>query len=164
MEININDLDSNLKYEIAKRPGGEKIKNCFSCGTCTASCPVRKIDEKFNPRQIIRMALLGMKEKVFKSDFVWLCTACYSCQERCPQDVMISDLMAVIKNLATEAGYIHQSYVQIAEFVKASGRVYVLEDFDNKKREKAGLPSLPTKLEDVAKIFEMSGLNKYLKK
>lgn len=162
MEIKFDEMDPQFKYEVAKRPGGEKIKNCYSCGTCSASCPVRKIDERFNPRQIIRMALLGLKEAVYKSDFVWLCTACYSCQEKCPQGVKITDLMTVFKNLATEEGYVHHSYVQIGEFIKGSGRVYELEEFDNKKREKAGLPKLPLKIGEVEKIFEITGFSKIL--
>ncbi|MBI5374707.1 MAG: 4Fe-4S dicluster domain-containing protein [Candidatus Schekmanbacteria bacterium] len=162
MDIKFDELDPGFKYEVAKRPGGDKIKYCYSCGTCTASCPVRKIDERFNPRQIIRMALLGMKEKVYKSEFIWLCTACYSCQEKCPQDVKITDLMTVFKNLATEAGYVHPSYLQIGDFIKSSGRVYVLEDFDNKKREKAGLPALPLKIDEVEKVFEITGFSKLI--
>jgi heterodisulfide reductase subunit C len=163
-EIPVDKLDENFKYEIAKEPGGENIKYCFSCGTCTAGCPVRKVDETYNPRRIIRMAILGMKEELFKSEFIWLCSTCYTCQERCPQDVRITDLMNAIKNLATKAGHIHPSYVQQAELIKASGRLYALEDFDNKKREKAGLPTLPTNIEEVKKIFELSGLNKIIEK
>ncbi len=162
MEIKFDELDPEFKYKIAERPGGDKIKNCYSCGTCSASCPVRKIDERFNPRQIIRMALLGLKEAVYKSDFVWLCTACFSCQEKCPQDVKITDLMTVFKNLATEEGYVHPSYVQVGDFIKGSGRVYELEDFDNKKRSKAGLPKLPLKISEVEKIFEMTGFKELL--
>jgi heterodisulfide reductase subunit C len=163
-EIPVDKLDENFKYEIAKEPGGENIKYCFSCGTCTAGCPVRKVDETYNPRRIIRMAILGMKEELFKSEFIWLCSTCYTCQERCPQDVRITDLMSAIKNLATKAGYIHPSYVQQAELIKDSGRLYALEDFDNKKREKAGLPTLPTNIEEVKKLFDLSGLNKIIKK
>ena len=81
--IHVADLDPNFKYEVAREPGGENIRYCFACGTCTASCPVRAVDEKYNPRKIIRMVLLGMKEEVLKSDFIWLCSTCYTCHERC---------------------------------------------------------------------------------
>jgi heterodisulfide reductase subunit C len=154
-EITIEDLDLNFKEEIAKEPGGEKIAYCFSCGACTAGCPVRWVDASYNPRKIIRMVLLGMKKEVFKSKFIWLCSTCYSCQERCPQDVRITDLMNAIKNVATKSGYAHPSYIQTAELINDSGRLYALEDFDNKKREKIELPSLPTKIDEVAKLIKM---------
>ncbi len=51
--IVLNKLDPNFKYEIAAQPGAERFKLCFSCGTCTATCPVAEIDENYNPRRII---------------------------------------------------------------------------------------------------------------
>ncbi|MFH1422399.1 MAG: 4Fe-4S dicluster domain-containing protein, partial [Planctomycetota bacterium] len=138
--IDATTLDPNFKHEIAKLPGGENLKLCFTCGTCTASCPVREVDERYNPRKIIRMMILGMKDKVLKSDFMWLCTACYSCQERCPQDVKITDLMVALKNYAVQHGHVHPGIAAQAEPIMKDGRIYPIEDFDNKKREKQGLP------------------------
>jgi len=155
-EIAIEELDPDFKDQIAREPGGERIAYCFSCGTCTAGCPVRWIDASYNPRKIIRMILLGMKEEVFKSKFIWLCSTCYSCQERCPQDVRITDLMNAIKNVAAKSGYAHPSYIQTAELINTTGRLYAIEDFDNRKREKANLPVLPTNIEEVAKLIKMS--------
>lgn len=55
--IHSKDLDPHFKFQIAKEPGGENITKCFSCGTCTAGCPVREITDRYNPRRIIRMVL-----------------------------------------------------------------------------------------------------------
>lgn len=81
----LDELDFKFGEEIASQPGGENIKRCFACGTCSASCPITEIDERYNPRKIIRMALLGMKREVLSSDFIWICSNCYLCYERCPQ-------------------------------------------------------------------------------
>ena len=99
--IKLNELDPNFKYEIQAEPGGENFTRCFACGTCTNGCPIREVDEKYNPRKIIRMALLGMKDKVFKSEFVWLCSAHFTCFERCPQGVNIGEITNTIRNIAT---------------------------------------------------------------
>ncbi len=144
MAINLKDLDRDFKYQVMREPGGEYLSRCFACGTCTASCPVREIDERFNPRKIIRMTLLGMRKEVLESEFVWLCTACYMCQERCPQDVMITELMNAIKNVAVKEGFIHPSYTAQVEALKNFSRLYEVGEFENKKRQKIGLPALDT--------------------
>lgn len=156
--VEVSQLDNKFRNEIAKEPGGERIAYCFACGTCAASCPVRAVEEKYNPRKIIRMALLGMKKEVLSSDFIWLCSSCYSCQERCPQGVKITEIMTVLKNLAIKNGYIHPGLVQQIDPIKNMGRIYEIDEFDNRKREKAGLPELPSKIEVVEKIFKVTGL------
>ncbi len=153
-------LYPKFKDEISKTPGGENIKRCFQCGTCNVSCPIREIDEKYNPRKIIRMALLGMKDRVLSSDFIWLCTACYTCQERCPQDVRIPEMMNAIKNLAVKEGYIHDSFVKQAELIESTGWAHTLGEFAKKKREQIGLPVTFKECPEIQEIFNITGLNK----
>ncbi len=105
--ITLNEQDLRFKYEIQKEPGGEGIMHCFACGGCTARCPVREIDERYNPRKIIRMALLGLKEEVFRSEFVWLCSSHSRCAARCPQEVNIGGIASACRNMAIREGYSH---------------------------------------------------------
>ena len=97
--------DTNFKYEIAARPGGENIKKCFACGTCTAGCPAFHADHEYNPRKIIRKILFGMREEVLKSPFIWLCHQCYACSANCPQDVDFSHIMMAIRDIAVQEGF-----------------------------------------------------------
>ncbi len=103
--IEVSKLDPNFKYEIASQPGGEKFKRCYSCGTCTAACPAASVDDEFNPRRIIRMALLGMKEEVLSSPVLWLCVQCTACGFRCPQNVKFVDVMTVLRRMAVKEGH-----------------------------------------------------------
>jgi len=103
--ITITKLDTNFKYEIAGKAGGENIKKCFSCGTCTAGCPVFQVEQEYNPRKIIRMILLGMREEVLKSKLIWFCSNCYTCSANCPQEVDFSNIIMVLRDIAIKEGY-----------------------------------------------------------
>jgi heterodisulfide reductase subunit C len=162
--IDVSELDPNFKHEISKEPGGGNLKACFACGTCSASCPVREIDERYNPRKIIRMAILGMRDRVLQSDFIWLCSTCYTCEERCPQNVCVTDVINAIKNIASREGYIHPAFRTQAELIGGSGRLYEIEEFDNKRREKMGLPKLNTSFDEVVKLCESAGLKDIIQK
>lgn len=98
--ISLEEQDLNFPNEVAGCPGGEHIKKCFACGTCTISCPVFEIDSKYNPRKIIRMILMGMKNELISSETIWLCANCYTCFERCPQDVKFTDIIHVLRIMA----------------------------------------------------------------
>jgi len=154
----MNELSPKFKYEITREPGGENIKLCFACGICTASCPIREIDSQYNPRRIIRMVLLGMKERVLKSNFIWLCSNCYACTERCPQGVRFTEVMNAIKNLAVKEGCIHPAYSQQIHILAQVGRLYEIDEFDNNKRAAFGLPKVEKTKGFTKKIIEMTGL------
>jgi heterodisulfide reductase subunit C len=156
----VNELNRDFKYEISKQPGGENIRYCFACGTCTASCPVRAIDAKYNPRKIIRMCLLGMKDRVLASDFIWLCSNCYTCHERCPQDVGITEVMNVLKNMAVKEGHLNSTILRQVRQIASKGRLFDIDEFDNARRKKLGLPPLRNGCDEVKKIFEITGADK----
>lgn len=130
-------------------PGGESLRACLGCGTCSMSCPIREVNEAFNPRRVIRMCLLGMREQVLRSPFVWLCSNCYACQERCPQGIRIADFMESLKNLAFREGNAPEGARTQMERILEMGRIYEISDFDNKKRLKAGLPELPGSIQHI---------------
>jgi heterodisulfide reductase subunit C2 len=152
-DIDLTKADPNFRKELVSQPGGEKIAACFTCRTCTASCPVSAVHSRFSPYRIIRMALYGLREEVLGSDFVWLCSSCYSCQERCPQGVSITEFMTLLKNMAIQAGHAPSGIKAQRDIIKGEGRIYAIDEFDNKKRNKIDLPSLPTTCEVVKVLF-----------
>ena len=103
-KIEAKDLDSQFKYDVAAHPGGDNIKLCFSCGTCTAGCPVSAVDPDYNPRKIIRQVLLGMRKEVLSSPVIWRCVQCYSCTAKCPQNVKFRDVMRALREMAVAEG------------------------------------------------------------
>jgi len=145
-DIKINQLDPQFKYKIANTPGGESLMNCFACGKCTAVCPISEVNKEFNPRKIIHMILLGMKEEVLSNEFIWLCATCDACSFRCPQKVRMADIMSVVRKIAEDEGYVPSNFNKQMEIVKSFSKLYELnskyslwgkiKDTLNKDREK----------------------------
>jgi len=136
-------IDPRFKYEISKMQGGEKLMRCFQCGTCTSDCPIARFSDTYRPRQIIRMAQLGLKDRVLNSDTLWLCAACFTCTDRCPQDVEVASVIRVLRNLAAEEGHIPQVFKDQCASILESGYAYRIPELRLKKRENLGLPPLP---------------------
>ncbi|MBU1056343.1 MAG: 4Fe-4S dicluster domain-containing protein [Proteobacteria bacterium] len=109
--IELNKLDSQFKFDVAAHPGGSGLTACFACGACTGGCPVSEVDPAYDPRKIIRMVLLGMKEKVLSSDLIWLCAMCYNCSFHCPQNVQFVKVMGVLREMAAQEGYVKPSFL-----------------------------------------------------
>lgn len=159
----MKDLDTGFKFEVAEEPGGEHIKRCFACGTCTAVCPVFNVNDQYNPRKIIRMILLGLKEEVLKNDFIWLCSGCYSCYELCPRDVKITRLMAAVKNIAVREGYIPKAMRISVDLLEKFGRLLEVSEFENMVRSKKGMPELNLTIPEVKKALKRTGIHDVIK-
>ncbi len=115
---------------------------CFTCGTCSAGCPVAAERPEYSPRRFLRLALLGLGGRAAEDPALWLCTGCDTCVERCPQGVDPVEVIAALRNAASRRGRAHTSYkVQVKE-VLGSGRIYPIDEFENENRQDLGLPPL----------------------
>ena len=156
-------LDPKFKYEIAKEPGGASIKYCFQCGKCTATCPIRRLEEDYKPRQILRASLLGLREAVLSSNTIWLCVSCFSCSERCPQGVRLTDVIRAIRNIAVKEGYIHPFFKAQGEMIANAGRTFDSAEFINEQRADLDLPPVPiVNIDEVSKILENTKVKEIL--
>jgi heterodisulfide reductase subunit C len=89
------------------------------------------------------MAQLGLKDRVLNSDTLWLCAACFTCTDRCPQDVEVASVIRVLRNLAAEKGCVPVVFKDQASCILDSGYAYKIPELRIKKRETQGLPPLP---------------------
>jgi len=149
--IETKNLDPRFKYDVAAHPGGENIKLCFSCGTCTAGCPVSAVDPEFDPRRIIRQVLLGMRKKVLSSPVIWRCVQCYSCSAKCPQNVKFRDVMRALREMAVAEGYVRPELLhdieQLDEFAQKLRRdlaTILVKDQDRFERIKKKVEEIAT--------------------
>ena len=116
-------------------PGADTFVHCFGCQTCTTVCPVVMNYENpqevvgLLPHQIMNCLGLGLTEMATGPQMLWDCLTCYQCQEHCPQNVKVTDVLYGLKNLSiktacmplTEEAEISESAsMPIEEDVKAS--------------------------------------------
>lgn len=106
-------LEENLDLEFINKvytiPGGEKIKECIQCGSCSGSCPTSPFMD-YAPRKLFAMLRAGMKKEVLESNTIWLCSSCYTCYVRCPQEIKITDIMYALKQIAVKENYYPKGY------------------------------------------------------
>lgn len=163
--IKAHEFDPHFKYEISKIHGGEKLKQCFQCGTCTSDCPIARFSDSYRPRTIIRMAQLGLKDRVLLSDTLWLCAACFTCTDRCPQDVEVASVIRILRNVAVERGFVPLIFKELGSSILENGVAYRIPELRLKKREEIGLPPLPkSNTEALVKLAKAIGFSKTLKK
>jgi heterodisulfide reductase subunit C len=96
--LNAQDPQTNIK--------DTTYTHCFSCQTCTTVCPVvANYDEPEQvlgllPHQIMCSLGLGLTEMAAGARMNWDCLTCYKCQENCPQQVEVCDVLYRLKNTA----------------------------------------------------------------
>jgi len=106
LTINTKDLDPKFKFEIASIPASKNIKRCFACGSCTGVCPISNNFSEYDPRKIIHMIILGLKERVLSSESIWYCSHCDTCRFTCPQGVQLNELMGTLQKIAVRDNYV----------------------------------------------------------
>jgi len=158
--VNSTEVDESFCREVLERPGGKRFRDCFQCGTCTSSCPVRAASPSYNPRVLAKMVELGLRNRVLGSDLIWLCTYCHLCAERCPQDVKLPELITVLRNMAVDAGNIHPSLVKLSSILLEQGRIYKVDDFINARRRQLGLPIVPMDKRDWERLSPLLRLRR----
>ncbi len=79
-----------------RRFGAFDVSACFSCGVCTATCPLSTPSASF-PRKMIHYAQLGLKDKLVGRPDVWLCESCGECSDTCPRDAKPSEFMIALR-------------------------------------------------------------------
>ncbi|MFH0725564.1 MAG: FAD-dependent oxidoreductase [Pseudomonadota bacterium] len=106
MILTDSEFQAQFKSQITAAPNGESARNCFECGTCTGVCPVSESGSGFDPRKILHMIKMGLKDRLLGSEFIWHCTHCDTCGFVCPQNVRFSTVVDVLRDMAVTEGYV----------------------------------------------------------
>jgi heterodisulfide reductase subunit C len=165
--LNDSNRDPDFTAEFIDS-GIETVKHCFQCGTCSGSCPSGR-RTPYKVRQIVRKCLLGLKEEVIADEALWMCTTCYTCQERCLRSVKIVEIIKKARNIAAHAGYMAKPHKMTGVFVINTGHAVPINDNVKALRSKIGLPEVPPTthafpdaLEEVQKLCKITAFDELI--
>ncbi|MBU2497767.1 MAG: 4Fe-4S dicluster domain-containing protein [Proteobacteria bacterium] len=91
----------SMVNEVMER-SGQNLMACYQCRRCAAGCPVGEETGFVTPDRLIRMILLGDREKALSNELVWKCVSCYTCGTRCPNEIQTARITETLKQMSKE--------------------------------------------------------------
>ena len=146
-----------------ERISGTEAHICYQCGTCTGSCPSAP-RSSYRIRNFMRRTNLGLKEVSLTDPDLWLCTTCYTCSDRCPRDLIPTDVIMAMRNMAAQRGIVPKNFLGTVNFIYQTGHGVPNSDANRAARIKLGLDpepettsKYPEYLPAIRKILEAYG-------
>ncbi len=100
-----SDLEARRRFtRQVEAEADTEARACYQCGKCSAGCPV-SFAMDYQPRQVMRLVQLGLKDRALASSTIWLCASCHTCTTRCPRGVKIAETMDALRQIAWREGY-----------------------------------------------------------
>lgn len=124
---------------------------CMQCGVCSGSCPSGR-ETALNIRKLVRKATRD--KDVLSSEQLWMCTTCYSCQERCPRNIAIVDMVLALRSMAAHMGLMRPEHVRVSQMLMEYGHAVPIDEQRRAQRIELGLDELPLTVLSFPKELE----------
>jgi heterodisulfide reductase subunit C len=118
------------------------VAACIHCGRCTATCPAA-IPAPLRARAVVRAVQEGDLGVVEDGDDIWHCTTCFSCQERCPKGVLVTQAILWLRAEAVRLGLYPEPHTAALAEIARTGNTFPLEDEVRVVRGQLSLPLDP---------------------
>jgi heterodisulfide reductase subunit C len=127
---------------------------CMACSICACACPVSGVDG-FDPRKIVRLTAMGLERELVESRWPWICTMCGKCENACPMEVRIADVVRRIRSLRARdrvPGILHKGLQAALEAgnnlrLPKDDFLFILEDVAGEIREEPGFEGLQVQVD-----------------
>ena len=96
----------------------------------------------------------GLEELVRNPD-LWLCSTCFTCLERCPQKIQVSEVLVELRNAASRLGHAPEKELVKCREIVLRGCTQAPASRVLRVREELGLPEL-SRWADPADLFELA--------
>lgn len=100
MDSTTINKNSVLYTLLNQYPLGDNISECLTCGACNSRCTWFDGEGGPLPRQIIRMAALGLDDILVKTSMIWDCLLCNRCTQVCPMGITMDKVVRKARSLA----------------------------------------------------------------
>lgn len=139
------------KHVLEELLDAEKLKYCFDCGICTASCSMAEMLKTYNPRELLEKIFLN-PNNVLASEELWFCAWCYRCHQCCPQALRLPEIFLTLRSIAVEHGY-KQSFEKALQRIVKEVPLSLITTLVCFHPERAGLDNKEV-LEKIAQLRE----------
>ena len=118
------------------------VAACIQCGRCTATCPAA-LPSALRARELVRAVHDGDLGVISERDDIWHCTTCFSCQDRCPKGVLVTQAVLWLRSEAVAVGRYPAPHSTALQEIARSGNTFPLEPEVRSVRGQLSLPLDP---------------------
>ncbi len=129
---------------------------CITCGLCASACPASGING-FDPRKLFRMISLELEDAILESRWPWICTLCAKCENVCPMEIDISDVVRNIRAMRVREkvpGILHKGLAAALETgnnlrLPKEDYIFILEDVAEELAEEPGFENFQVPIDKI---------------